>query len=128
MGDESWVQEAQATGALVPVDPMHLESRRPTLDKSRMVSILGTPRKRSDDPSKLILIPDPLSTHPTYYEVDFEDVIELEEELIITDRAGHSFPLVRAWFQEGTVCVRSELICLRRMRFRESALGSGLDA
>ncbi len=115
--EEGWVEQAHATGALVPVDIMSLELRREDVDRARLVSMMGTPRKRESD-SKFILIPDPLSSLPVYYEFETKDVVEIEQEIMVSDRKGNSYPLVRAWFREGTLCVRSELVCLSRMDTR----------
>lgn len=117
MADEGWVEQAQISGALVPVDIMSLELRREEVDRRKLVSMMGTPRKRADD-SKFILVPDPLSSLPIYYEFEMQDVVEIEQEIMVSDRKGNSYPLVRAWFREGTVCIRSELVCLSRMDTR----------
>lgn len=115
MADIRWTASS-AEHALVPVDVWRIVLSRRVLDKSRLVSITGTPRKRAGDPGKLILIPDPLAEHPSYFEVDVRDIRAFDDVMVVCDDAGRSYPIIRAWFDEGTVCVRSEVVVLQKAR------------
>lgn len=71
------------------------------------VAFSGSPRKKSNDPEKIILIADPFSTNTFYYEFNTEDISYAEELPSLTSPFGETITMVRVWVKKMSLGVRS---------------------
>jgi hypothetical protein len=71
------------------------------------VAFSGSPRKKSDDPQKLILLVDPFSTNTFYYEFNTEDISFAEELPNLTSPSGKTITMVRIWVKKMSIGIRS---------------------
>jgi len=63
----------------------------------------GSPRKHPYDPKRVILIPDPYSSNPFYYEFKSEEIIYAEKLPNIVNLEGEAVTMVRLWVKKGSV-------------------------
>ena len=87
------------------------EYRRPqNLNSLRQshVPFSGAPRRHPQDAQKIILIPDPYSTHLTYFEFLAEDVTFAEELPNIVTMEGETVPMARIWVKKSSLGLRCE--------------------
>ena len=71
------------------------------------VPFTGSPLKHRHDPKKVILIPDPYSSTPFYYEFKSNDITFVEKLPSIVNIQGESITMVRFWVKKmslGMVC------------------------
>jgi len=61
----------------------------------------GYPRQHPSEKNKLILVYDPLGSHPTIMEFKFDDVLSVEEIPSAVTEAGEGIPLIRLWIRKG---------------------------
>ena len=71
------------------------------------VAFSGSPRKKSNDPSKILLIADPFSTNTFYYEFNTKDISYAEELPNLTSPSGGTITMVRIWVKKMSIGVRS---------------------
>lgn len=71
------------------------------------VSFSGTPRKHPFDRDKVILVADPYSTQPFYWEFKKADISHLEELPNIVATDGQTYPMARIWVKKMSIAVRS---------------------
>ncbi len=67
----------------------------------------GSPLKHPLDPKKVILIPDPYTSSPLYYEFKSEDVAFAERLPSVVNLKGETVTMVRFWVKKmsvGTLC------------------------
>jgi len=67
------------------------------------VSFSGSPLKHPYDPKKVILVPDPYSGSPFYYEFNRDDVSCLEELPNLVNLEGKTVTMVRFWVRKMSV-------------------------
>jgi hypothetical protein len=63
----------------------------------------GAPHKHPYDPKKIILVPDPYSSIPFYYEFRRKDVSFAEEMPSIVNLEGETVKMARVWIKKGSV-------------------------
>jgi len=61
----------------------------------------GYPRQHPSEKNKLILVHDPLGSHPTIMEFKFDDVLSVEEIPSAVTEAGEGIPLIKLWIRLG---------------------------
>jgi hypothetical protein len=75
--------------------------------KRTHVPFTGSPLKHPYDPQKVVLIPDPYSSNPFYYEFKSNDITFAEKLPSIVDIEGKTIAMVRVWVKKmslGMVC------------------------
>ena len=70
------------------------------------VPFSGAPQRHPHEPSKVILIPDPFSTHTFYYEFEAEDISFIEELPSLVDIEGKTISMARIWIEKGSIGLR----------------------
>jgi inorganic pyrophosphatase len=73
--------------------------------KKTHLSFSGSPAKHPYDPGKAILIPDPCSGIPSYYEFKKKDISYVEELPNIVTPEGETATLVRIWVKKRSIGV-----------------------
>ncbi|OGP63984.1 MAG: inorganic pyrophosphatase Ppa [Deltaproteobacteria bacterium RBG_13_47_9] len=71
------------------------------------VPFSGSPLKHPYDPEKVILIPDPYSLSPFYYEFNSDDIAYVEKLPSIVNLDGENITMARFWVKKmsvGMVC------------------------
>jgi inorganic pyrophosphatase len=71
------------------------------------VPFTGSPIQHPYDPKKVILIPDPYTSSPFYYEFKSDDVAFAERLPSIVNLEGETIPIVRLWVKKmsrGILC------------------------
>lgn len=63
----------------------------------------GSPSKHPYDPNKVILIPDPYSSSPFYYEFKSADIEFVEKLSNIVDLDGETIKMARLWLKKRSV-------------------------
>jgi inorganic pyrophosphatase len=63
----------------------------------------GSPIKHPYDPKKVILVPDPYSSTPFYYEFKGDDVTYAEKLPSIVNLEGKTIPMARLWVKKMSV-------------------------
>jgi len=71
------------------------------------IAFSGSPRKKSNDPKKIILLADPFSTNTFYYEFNTEDISYAEELPNLTSPSGETITMVRIWVNKMSIGIRS---------------------
>jgi len=66
------------------------------------VPFSGSPLKHPYDPKKIILVPDPYSSNPFYYEFKRRDIAYGEKLPNIVNLDGETVNLVRLWIKKGS--------------------------
>jgi inorganic pyrophosphatase len=75
--------------------------------KKTHVPFSGSPLKHLYDPKKVILVPDPYSSNPFYYEFKSEDITYAEKLPSIVNLGGETVTMVRFWVKKmrlGMLC------------------------
>ena len=70
------------------------------------VPFSGSPQKHPYDADKVIVIIDPYSTNPFYYEFSTQSIAFVEELSNLVSREGKTVPMARIWVKKGTVALR----------------------
>ena len=70
------------------------------------VPFSGAPQRHPYEPDKVILIPDPFSTHTFYYEFQTEDISFIEELPSLVDIEGKTISMARIWVEKGSIGLR----------------------
>ena len=70
------------------------------------VCFSGSPIKHPYDDSKVVLVSDPYSSAPFYYEFSLEDIGHVEELPHIVRADGESIAMARMWIKRGSVALR----------------------
>jgi inorganic pyrophosphatase len=81
--------------------PKNIKSLRET-----HVPFAGSPQKHPHDPKKVVLVADPYSTSPFYYEFRLKDIAYAEELPSLVDLEGNTLTMVRIWIQKGAFGLR----------------------
>ena len=71
------------------------------------IAFSGSPRKKSNDPQKIILLADPFSTNTFYYEFNTKDISYAEELPNLTSPSGGTITMVRIWVKKRSIGIRS---------------------
>jgi len=71
--------------------------------KKTHVTFSGSPLKHPYDPKKVILIPDPYSGNPFFYEFRRSDISFLEQLPSIVDLDGKTIKMVKFWVKKMSV-------------------------
>ena len=71
------------------------------------VAFSGTPRKHPYDGDKVILVADPYSTQPFYWEFKKADISHLEELPSVVATDGQTYTMARIWVKKMSIAVRS---------------------
>jgi len=67
------------------------------------VPFSGSPSIHPYDPQKVILVPDPYSTSPFYYEFKSEDIAFIERLPSIVNLDGEALKMARLWIKKASV-------------------------
>lgn len=70
------------------------------------VPFSGAPQRHPYEPDKVILIPDPFSTHTFYYEFEAEDIAYVEELPSLVNIEGQTISMARIWVEKGSIGLR----------------------
>jgi len=70
------------------------------------VPFSGAPQRHPYESDKVILIPDPFSTHTFYYEFETENISFIEELPSLVDLAGDTISMARIWVEKGSIGLR----------------------
>jgi hypothetical protein len=71
--------------------------------KKTHLSFSGSPAKHPYDPARAILIPDPCSSIPSYYEFKRKDISYVEELPNIVTLEGETVTMVRIWVKKRSI-------------------------
>lgn len=75
--------------------------------KANSVAFSGSLRKHPYDDTRVILVADPLSESPFYYEFRAEDIVHAEELPALTTPDGDTLKLARIWVRKWSFGVRA---------------------
>jgi inorganic pyrophosphatase len=75
--------------------------------KLNHVAFTGAPQKHPHDDNKIVLIVDPFSTDPFYYQFKTADIEGLEVLPSLVTAEGESITMVRVWVKKGSVGIKS---------------------
>ena len=99
------------TTALKSAEKFELQAYKRPKNLKRLlethVAFTGSPRKKPNEPEKIILLADPFSTNTFYYEFNAEDVSYAEELPNLTSPSGETVTMARIWVRQGSVGIRS---------------------
>lgn len=70
------------------------------------VPFSGAPQRHPYEPNKIILMPDPFSTHTFYYEFEAENISFVEELPSLVDIDGKTISMLRIWIEKGSIGLR----------------------
>jgi len=70
------------------------------------VPFSGAPQRHPYESDKVILIPDPFSTHTFYYEFETENISFIEELPSLVDLEGSTISMARIWVKKGSIGLR----------------------
>jgi hypothetical protein len=70
------------------------------------VPFTGSPQKHPHDADKVIVVVDPYSTNPYYYEFQTQHIATVEELSNLVSRDGEAIPMARIWIRKGSVGLR----------------------
>ena len=70
------------------------------------VPFSGAPQRHPYESDKVILIPDPFSTHTFYYEFQTEDISFIEELPSLVDIEGKTISMARIWVEKRSIGLR----------------------
>lgn len=71
------------------------------------VAFTGSPRKHPYDSEKVILVIDPYSSNPFYYEFNRSDIAYVEELPSIVDLDKETITMVRVWVIKNSIGLRA---------------------
>jgi hypothetical protein len=71
--------------------------------KKTHIPFTGSPLKHPYDPKKVIIIPDPYSPNPLYYEFKRNDITFAEKLFNLVNLDGETITLVRFWVKKMSV-------------------------
>lgn len=71
------------------------------------VAFSGSPRQKTNNPKRIILLADPFSTNTSYYEFNTEDISFAEELPSLTSPSGETITMVRIWVKKMSIGIRS---------------------
>ena len=77
-----------------------------TLKKTH-VPFTGSPRKHPYDTNRVIVVADPYSTSPAYYEFVKHDISFVEELPNLVSAEGEAILMARVWVKKKSIAVRS---------------------
>ncbi len=100
MATKNFPQEGRKFEIESYAKPKNLKGLRKT-----HVPFTGSPLKHPFDPKKVILVPDPFSSSPFYYEFKSDEVTFVEKLPSIVDMDGETIPIVRCWVKKMSVGV-----------------------
>lgn len=75
--------------------------------KKNHVAFSGSPRKHPYDDEKVILLIDPYSSNPFYYEFNRKDVAFVEELPSIVDLDSETLTMVRVWVTKNSIGIHA---------------------
>jgi inorganic pyrophosphatase len=70
------------------------------------VPFSGAPQRHPYEPDKVILIPDPFSTHTFYYEFEAGAISYVEELPSLVDIEGKAIAMARIWVEKRSIGMR----------------------
>lgn len=73
--------------------------------KKNYLPFSGSPLNHPHDPNKVILIPDPYSSFPFYYEFKSDDIAYAEKLPSIVTLKGETVTMVRFWVKKMSVAI-----------------------
>ena len=71
------------------------------------VPFTGSPQKHPYDRTRVILVSDPYSTNPTYFEFVKNDISYVEELPNLVSADGNTMLMARIWVKKRSIAVRS---------------------
>lgn len=75
--------------------------------KDNHVAFSGSPRKHPYNSEKVILVIDPYSSNPFYYEFNRPDIAYVEELPSIVNLENETVPMVRVWVVKSSIGLRT---------------------
>lgn len=72
-------------------------------DIKKCSSFYGSPRKHPYEQNRVVLVADPFSEHPFYYEFNLKDIVSAEEQPALSNLSGESVSMVRLWVKRNSV-------------------------
>ena len=75
--------------------------------KKTHVSFSGSLRKHQYDPDKIILVPDPYSTHTFCYEFKIDDISYVDELPNLVNMEGETVTMARIWIKKMSLGIKS---------------------
>jgi hypothetical protein len=87
------------------------------------VPFTGSPRRHPYDDHKVILVPDPYSSHTHYYEFKTEDITHAEELASLVDANAEAVPMVRLWVKKRSIAVQCSPFVVDEIRSRTVKAG-----
>ena len=85
----------------------YAESNQENELRKTHVSFCGLPYRKPNDPKKIILIVNPLSTQAFYYEFRLEDITYAEKLSSIVSMERETTPIARIWVKQGSIGMHS---------------------
>jgi len=70
------------------------------------VAFCGSPMKHPHDSRKIVVVADPASSNPFYYEFLIKDIECMEEMPHIVDLQGENINMARVWLKKGSAGLR----------------------
>ena len=106
------LQKAQKFEIQVYKKPRDLKALR-----ENNVPFSGSPLKHPDNPEKILIVGDPYSTSPFYYEFKIEDIAYMEELPNLVSLDGESITMARIWVKKRSMGVRCVPFLVEEIRF-----------
>lgn len=72
-------------------------------DQEASISFYGSPRKHPYEKNRVVLVSDPFSAHPFYYEFNISDILSVEEQPSIANLEGEVVSMVRLWVKKKSI-------------------------
>lgn len=87
--------------------------------KKENVAFTGAVMKHPYDPEKIVVLTDPLSASPVYYEFLLKDVSHVQETASVVDENGEAVSMSRVWVRKRSVGVRAAPFLVQDIRDME---------
>ncbi len=88
------------------------------------VPFSGHPRKHSLELDRIILIPDPFSSHTVFYEFNMADIDHMEKLPNLVTLEGESLAMVRLWVKKGSLGIWSTPFVVEDTKQKMKSSGS----
>lgn len=70
------------------------------------VAFSGTPLQHPHNAEKVLLIAEPYSTNPLYYEFQAKDIVHVEKLPNLVNDEGQTVSMAQIWIKKGSVGIR----------------------
>ena len=75
---------------------------------SEAVPYIGQPKQREEDPDKIYLRLNPLSSNGAILEFKTEDIVYAENVKTVSQKDGGAFQIVKIWIRKGSIGIKLE--------------------